>query len=171
VHRGAIAQGKGKKSLVMQAGDFQRMTSGDARDESNGSPTDWAHIFRLRIACAPLRGGEAPATTQHERYTAAQRRNTLCLVASPDGALGSLKLRSDALIYSSLLDVGHHFVHALRPKRSAWLHMVCGTAALDSTLELNQGDGIGIFGAPALSVTAHEDCEILLVDMGPASSC
>ena len=102
------------------------------------------------------------------RFPVALRHNLLCVIASPDGRKKSLKIIQDAFIYSSILDPGHHLVHELLPGRSAWLHVICGEAAMQEII-LTEGDGFGVVVEPSLSVTAQENCEILLVDLGPKS--
>jgi hypothetical protein len=94
----------------------------------------------------------------------AERRGLLCVVASPDGRTGSLHVHQDIRIYSTLLDAGQHVVHELRPGRGAWLHVVSGEATLGD-LVLGTGDGVGLSGEPAVSFTAREATEILLVDL------
>jgi redox-sensitive bicupin YhaK (pirin superfamily) len=78
--------------------------------------------------------------------------------------MGSLRIDQDALIFSSILDCGHHLVHELCEGRRAWLHLVHGRGTL-SEHELATGDGAGITTARAVSFTAQEETEILLVDV------
>jgi redox-sensitive bicupin YhaK (pirin superfamily) len=166
VHKGALAhEDSTGSSGVIHAGEFQHMTTGRGirHKETNPSRTDWAHVFRIS-----LHPSEAGLDCAHEqkRFTAAQRRNVLCVVASPDGRKGSLRIHQDALAYSSILDPGHRLVHELLPGRSAWLHVICGEATLDDIV-LTHGDGVGITIEPSVSLTVQEDTEILLVDLGP----
>ena len=166
VHKGALAhEDSTGNSGVIHAGEFQRMTTGRGirHKETNASRTDWAHVFRIS-----LHPSEVGLDCAHEqkRFTAAQRRNVLCVVASPDGRKGSLRIHQDALAYSSILDPGHRLVHGLLPGRSAWLHVICGEATLDDIV-LTHGDGVGITIEPSVSLTVQEDTEILLVDLGP----
>jgi redox-sensitive bicupin YhaK (pirin superfamily) len=149
-------------------GEFQRLATGRGcrRKETNASPTDGAHIFR--IALLPSEVGLDHAVDQ-KRFTVAQRRNVLCAVASPDGRKGSLRLRQDALIFSSILDPGYHLVHELRPERGVWLHIVVGEVKLNDII-LTRGDGAGIALEPSVSLTVQENTEILLIDVGPARS-
>jgi len=65
-----------------------------------------------------------------KRFSAAERRDGLCVVASPDGRKGSLRIHQDALVYSAMLDPGQHVVHELSPGRKAWLHVVQGEITL-----------------------------------------
>ena len=169
VFKGRLAQeDTAGNSGVIQAGEFQCMSTRGRiglRDMS-ASRSEWVHIFRISLR--PPEGGGEPEHEQ-KRFTAAQRRNQLCVVASPDGRQGSLRIRQDALVFSAMLDPGHHLVHELASGRSAWLHMVCGEATLHDVV-VSQGDGLGVTNELAVSFTVQEPTEVLLVDLGPASS-
>ena len=164
VREGALAyEDSMGRSGVIHAGEFQRMTAGrDIRhSETNASRTDWAHVFQIW-----LRPSEAGLEPSHEqkRFSAAERRGVLCVVASPDARRGSLRLQQDALMYSAMLDSGQHVVHELAPQRIAWLHIVSGEAGLQG-LVLAAGDGVGIATERAVSLTARKEAEILLLDL------
>jgi len=157
------------RSGVIHAGEFQRRTVGRGirHSETNASRTSWAHVFQMSLH--PSQVGREPSHEQR-RFSAGQRRGVLCVVASPDGRRGSLLVQQDALIYSALLDVGQHVVHELPTGRSAWLHIVRGEVTLLDVV-LTTGDGAGIIGERAVSLTAREETEILLVDLAePPSS-
>ena len=165
VREGALAQEDSTgRSGVVQAGEFQRLTTGPGvrTRERNASLTDWAHVFQLCLG--PLKAGVG-ASHEQRRFSTAQRRGELCVVASPDGRRGSLRVDQDALMFSALLSPGQHVIHELSPARSAWLHLVHGEATIDGLL-LTSGDGAGITAERAVSLTAREDTEILLVDLG-----
>ena len=112
-------------------------------------------------------GGLEPGYEQ-KRFSAAERRAGLCVVASPDARRGSLRIHQDALIYSAMLDPGQHVVHELSPGRRAWLHLVQGEAVLGDIV-LTTGDGAGFAAERAVSLTAQEETEILLIDLGVES--
>ena len=165
VCQGTIAQEDSTgSSSVVHAGEFQRMAIGHGirHKERNTSRTDWAHIFRISLS--PSEVGSNGAREQMH-VAAAQRHNVLRIVTSPDGRQGSLHTHQDALVYSSLIDPGHHLIHELLPGRNAWLHVICGEAASHDMI-LTQGDGMGVTNERSVSLTAHEKCEILLVDVG-----
>lgn len=164
VRQGALAcQDSTGDSAVVQAGEFQRLTTGRGmrHRETNASLSDWAQVFQisLRPAQANLEPGH-----QQKRFSAAERRGRLCVVGSPDGREGSLLIHQDALMYSALLNPGKHVVHELLPGRSAWLHLVQGEATLGD-LVLTTGDGAGVSAERAVSLTAQEETEILLLDL------
>ena len=165
VHEGVLAyEDSVGHAGVVQTGEFQRVTSGrDFRHgKTNASRSEWAHFFQLW-----LRPSEAEPEPGHEqkRFSAGERHDRLCVVASLDARRGSLRVRGDVLVYSSLLDPGHHVVHELAPGRSAWLHLVRGEVTLGEIV-LRTGDGAGLTAELAVSFTASEASEILLVDLG-----
>jgi len=164
VRQGTLAyeDSDGRPGLI-NAGEFHRMsTSRGIRHTENASRRHWAHIFQISLR--PARTGLAPRHEQ-ERFSAAQRRGGLCVVASPDARGGSLRVDQDALICSALLDPGQHVVHELSPGRGAWVHIVRGKAALGEVV-LATGDGVGVTVGPAVSLTARDDTEVLLLDFG-----
>ena len=148
---------------VIHAGEFQRMRTvqGARHSETNASRSGWAHVFQIRM-CDPAL--ERETGREQKRFSAAQRRGVLCLVASPDARAGSLRLGQDARIYSALLEPGQHIVHELAPAHAAWLHVVHGEITLDD-LELITGDGAGVSAERAVSLTARSNSEILLFDV------
>lgn len=164
VREGALAYEDSKgRSVVICAGEFQRMTPGRGIrcNETNASRTDWAHVFQ--IGFSPSQNGFEPGHEQ-KRFSAAERRGVFCLVASPDARKGSLRVHQDARMYSALLDPGQHLVHELGQERRAWLHLVHGEVTLGDVV-LTMGDGAGIAGERAVSITAQEPSEILLIDL------
>ena len=154
------------RSGVIHTGEFQRLSAGRGirHSETNASRTDPAHFFQigLRPSEAELEPGQ-----EQKRFSVAERRDGLCVVASPDGRRGSLRIHQDALMYSAMLHPGQHVVHELPDGRSAWLHLVQGEATLGD-LVLTTGDGAGITVERAVSFTAREETEILLLDLGDA---
>ena len=151
VREGALAyEDSMGRSNVIHASEFQRMTPGRGihHSQTNASRTDDAHVFQigLRPWEADLDSGQ-----EQKRFSAAQRRGGLCVVASPDARKGSLRIHQDALMYSAMLDPGQHLVQ--------------GEVSIGD-LVLTAGDGVGISAERAVSLTAREEAEILLVDLG-----
>lgn len=151
-------------SGVIRAGEFQATTAGRGirRSERNASRSNWARVFQLLLA--PSGPGLGPGDEQ-KRFSTAQRRGGLCVVASADARRGSMRIHQDALLYSAVLDPGQHLVHELSPGRTAWLHLVEGEVTLGEIV-LTTGDGVGVTAERAVSLTAQSEAEILLVDLG-----
>jgi redox-sensitive bicupin YhaK (pirin superfamily) len=169
VREGALAfQDSTGRSRVIQAGEFHRVAPGHTarHRSSNASRTEAAHVFQIWLR-APLGGLESGQ--DQKRFSAAERRGWLFLVASPDGRRGSLRIQPDVLVYSALLEIGQHLVHDLAPERRVWLHVVQGSAAIDDVV-LTTGDGVGISAERAVSFTAREATEFLLLDLADPGS-
>ncbi len=141
VHEGSLTHEDSMgRSGVILAGEFQQMTAGRG-----------------------IRHSEA--NTSRTQFCAAERRGTFCVVASPDGRRGSLRIHQDALLYSAMLDTGQHVLYELAPGRCAWLHLVEGEVMLGDVV-LTAGDGVGVAGERVVSLTALEQTELLLLDLG-----
>jgi quercetin 2,3-dioxygenase len=165
VYGGALAYDDSTgRADVIQAGEFRRTTAGRGRrqHETNALQSDWAHVFQIW-----LRPTQAAVDPGHEqkRFSTAERRGQLCVVASRDARRGSLRLNQDALLYSAMIEPGRHVVHELSQRRSAWLHIVQGEATLGDIV-LRSGDGVGVTAERAVSLTARVQTEILLLDLG-----
>ncbi|MGB5523108.1 MAG: pirin family protein, partial [Polyangiales bacterium] len=86
------------------------------------------------------------------------------LVASRDGAEGSVQVQQDIAMFASVLRDGDAVTHALDEGRHAWLQVVRGTLIVDGT-ELSEGDGASFSEAGALTIQSIGDSELLLFDM------
>lgn len=168
VCQGALAYKSSKgRSHVLYAGEFQCETVGPGMGlrQTNNSRTTWAHVFQVWLQPA---GAKTQMNQPQKRFSAAERRGVLCVIASPDARRDSLRIHQDVLVYSSLLDPGQHVVHPFLQGRSGWLHLVEGEMQLGDDV-LTTGDGAGIKAELSLSFTACEKTEILLLDIGDES--
>ncbi len=165
VHSGALAfeNSLGMTGALLQ-GDFQRTTAGSGLrySELNPSSEHEAHVFQFRLR--PDRLGLQPGH-ERRRFTVADRRGRLRLVASPGGVDGSLTIHQDAFLYSAILAPGQHVVHSIGKGRGAWLHVVSGSLRVGSEV-LETGDGAGLTGEDAASMRVTEPTEVLLLDLG-----
>ncbi len=169
----------GGKSSVIGAGEFQQrsVARGARENQQTTSRVDAAHSFQLcsRALAAPAGGSEeararpprSEAGDGPKRFSAAERRGVLCVVASHDGRHGSLRIAQDALMHSSILEPGQHVVHELEGDRIAWLHVVQGEVGVGDAI-LGTGDGAGIVADRAVSITARQVTEILLLNLNPS---
>jgi redox-sensitive bicupin YhaK (pirin superfamily) len=150
------------RSGAMQAGEFRRMSVGRSvrSSETNASRTDWTRLFRVGLGSS----AGLQCDPEQKRFSVAQRRDGLCLVASAAARAGSLRIRDDALLFSALLRPGQHLVHQLPPGRRAWLHVVNGEVVLRG-LVLTSGAAIGISAEHAVSFTARTEAEVLLAEV------
>jgi redox-sensitive bicupin YhaK (pirin superfamily) len=151
------------RSGVVHAGEFQRVSTerGVHHNATNASSTDTAHVFQIALRARE----DADPRHERRRFTAAQRRNVLCLIASPDGDAGSLRVDQDVRMFAAILAPGHHLVRELRPGHSAWIHVISGEGTTHEIV-LAAGDGASVAIAASASFTARTESEILLIDLG-----
>ncbi|MBN1605004.1 MAG: pirin family protein [Polyangiaceae bacterium] len=164
VREGALAYEDSMGRLgVLRAGEFHHMSFGRGirHSDKNASRTDWAHVFQIWLR--PTAAG-LDSRREQRRFSAADRRGRLRVIASPDARNGSLQIHQDTLICSALLEPGQHVAHEIHPGRSVWLHLVHGEVGLDEFV-LTTGDGVGVSAERAVSVTARAATEILLLDL------
>ena len=157
-HRDSIGNGS-----VMRPGDVQCMSAGSGIEHSEFNASKDQPVHFLQVWIQPNRINAAPGYAQ-QHYPVAARRGVLRLVASPDGADGSLAIRQDARVYASVLAAGEAVAHAIGAGRRAWLQVVRGALSLNE-LSLVAGDGVGISDATRLALQASADCELLLFDL------
>ena len=79
----------------------------------NNAPANETHFFQIWIE--PNVKGIAPGYEQ-KTFADAEKLGKLRLVASPDGAQGSVTIHADARMYSALLDGSQTAKLALDPK-------------------------------------------------------
>lgn len=148
---------------VIVPGDVQLMSAGTgvAHSEFNHSASDAVHFLQIWIAPSVK---NATPRYQQRNYTAADKRGTLRLVLSPDGADGSLELRQDARVYAGLFDGSETAGVDLAADRFAYVHVARGSVKVNG-VELKEGDGARIRNERRIELTDGEDAEVLVFDL------
>ncbi len=144
-------------------GDVQRMSAGRGvqHSEFNHAPNEVTHFFQIWIE--PNVKGIDPGYEQ-KTFVAAQKQGALRLVASPDGAQGSVLIHADARLYSGLFDGGQAVTLALDPNRKAYVHMVRGAMAVNGT-RLATGDAALLEHESQLRLDGASAAEVLVFDL------
>ena len=144
-------------------GDVQRMSAGRGIEHSefNHAPTDETHFFQIWIE--PNVKGIAPGYEQ-KTFTAPEKQGQLRLVASPDGAAGSVTIHADARMYSGLLDGAQGARLTLDPARKAYVHVVRGAVSVNGQA-LQGGDAAKLTGEATLNLADAKDAEVLIFDL------
>jgi quercetin 2,3-dioxygenase len=149
---------------IIRPGEVQRMSAGTGvlHSEFNASKDQPLHL--LQIWLLPTRKGIAPGYEQ-KAFGEAEKRGRLRLVASPDGADGSVTIHSDATLYSGLFTAGEKATHALAPGRHAWVHVARGRVKVNGAA-LKEGDGAAVSEERAVAIEGVENGEVLVFDLG-----
>ena len=152
----------GTGSIILP-GDGQRMTAGRGIRHSEFNPSESDPVHLLQIWILPSEKGLEPSYEQ-KRFPEGEKRGKLRLIASQDGAQGSVTINQDAQLYVSLLSLGQETSHQFGPERYGWLQVAKGTVELNGA-KLNQGDGAAISDEKTLKIKGSKEAEVLLFDM------
>ena len=148
---------------VMKPGDVQRMSAGQGVTHSEFNASKVSPVHFLQIWILPERRG-LPSGYEQRFFGDDEKRGKLRLVASPDGADGSVKLQQDARMYATLIGDGQSVSHAFASGRLGWLHVVKGSAEVNGT-SVQAGDGVAIDDVAELTIRSRDAAEILLFDL------
>ncbi len=146
-------------------GDVQRMSAGRGvtHSEFNHAKSQITHLLQIWIQ--PAITGIAPGYEQ-KRFADAEKRGVLRLVASRDGARGSVRINADAALYAGLFDGAESAELALDPKRKAYVHLIRGSLDVNGA-QLAAGDAAALEGEARIVLSQGHDAEVLVFDLAP----
>jgi redox-sensitive bicupin YhaK (pirin superfamily) len=144
-------------------GDVQRMSAGSGvqHSEFNHAPAETTHFFQIWIE--PSVTG-IPASYEQKTFAQAEKQGALRLVASPDGAQGSVTIHADARLYAGLFEGAQQAQLALDPARKAYVHLVRGELVVNG-VALHTGDAALIEGESSLLLQGGQDAEVLVFEL------
>jgi len=148
---------------VIRPGDVQRMSAGTGVLHSEFNPSPDRQVHLLQIWIQPNRRGVEPGYEQ-KRFEDAEKRGRLRLVASPDGADGSVTIHQNARVYAGLIDGAERVEHTLAAGRTAYVHVARGTVTVNGN-PLAAGDALKAEGESRVTLEAGRDAEVLLFDL------
>ena len=166
VLEGALAHqdSMGNTSSIVP-GEVQRMSAGTGvrHSEFNHAKDQTTHF--LQIWLLPDAPGGEPGYEQ-KMFEPARKRGRLALVASQDGAEGSVTVRSDARLYSGLFDGAEVQRLPLNPARPVYVHLIRGKLRVNDQA-LQAGDALTLRGETVLSLEGGRGAEVLVFDLAP----
>jgi len=144
-------------------GEVQRMSAGRGvmHSEFNHAPNQTTHFLQIWIE--PNVTGIAPSYEQ-KAFAEADKRGQLRLVASPDGANGSVTIHADAALYAGLFDGDETAELALNPARRGYVHLVRGELEVNGQ-RLQAGDAALLQGESQVTLANGHDAEVLVFDL------
>ncbi|MDP3672415.1 MAG: pirin family protein [Telluria sp.] len=144
-------------------GDVQGMSAGAGvtHSEFNHAKDQSTHF--LQIWLVPNVTGIAPGYEQ-KTISADEKRGALRLVASPDGAQGSVSIHADAALYSGLFDGDEHAELALDPARKGYVHLIRGVLEVNGQ-QLSAGDAVMLENENRITLTKGSNAEVLVFDL------
>ena len=135
--------------------------TGIRHSEFNPSADQPVHLYQIWLL--PLTRGIQPGYEQ-KKFAESEKQNALRVVASPDGAAGSLTIHQNASIYLASLDAGATVHHELATARHAWLQVLRGKVSVNG-IPLETSDGAAASDERQLTIVGDLPAEIMLFDM------
>lgn len=156
-HRDSLGNGE-----VIRPGEVQYMAAGSGilHSEFNPSPTNPVHLMQIWI----LPDRRVAPRYEQRQFPDISGTGKLTLLASSDGADGSIAINQDARIYASALQAGQRTQHSLSEGRGAWVQMLRGSVDLNGE-QLQAGDGAFAVEESSLKMAADGEAELLLFDL------
>ena len=151
--------------VAIAPGEVQRMSAGTGVTHSEFNHAEGQTTHFLQIWILPDENGIAPGYEQ-KAFPVVQRQGALRLVASRDGAQGSVRLHADAALYAGYFDPGEAFDMALDPQRKCYVHLVRGALQVNGQ-SLAAGDAALLEGEHALRLDHGDGAEVLVFDLRP----
>jgi redox-sensitive bicupin YhaK (pirin superfamily) len=137
--------------------------TGVRHSEFNHSASGQTHFLQIWIL--PDEAGIAPGYEQ-KHFAPETKRGRLALIASPDGAEGSVTIHADARLRSGLFDGEESASLALDPTRLIYVHLVRGALTVNG-VSLAGGDAVTLAGEAQLQLNQGSDAEVLVFDLKP----
>ena len=144
-------------------GDVQRMSAGTGvtHSEFNHAKGQTTHFLQIWIQPNVI---GIPPSYEQRTVPVDEKRGALRLVASPDGAQGSVTIHADAALYAGLFDGSETAELALNPARKGYVHLVRGSLAVNGA-RLTAGDAVLLEGENRIWLTDGVDAEVLVFDL------
>ena len=146
-------------------GDVQCMSAGTGVEHSEFNHAEGKPTHFLQIWIEPNVVGIAPSYAQ-KTFLDADKRGRLRLVASGDGAEGSVRMHADARLYAGLFDADESAALPIDLQRKAYVHLVRGTVTVNGQL-LQAGDAVLVQAESSLAISSGRDAELLVFDLAP----
>jgi quercetin 2,3-dioxygenase len=150
-------------SSVIRPGDVQRMSAGHGvrHSEFNNSQSQLVHFLQIWIQPNVL--GIAPEY-EEKRFTPEDKRGRLRLIASPDGADGSVRIHQDARVFAGLFDGTELGSITVDPGRRVFVHVARGEITANREA-LAAGDALKLTDANTLDLSNGTNAEVLVFDL------
>jgi redox-sensitive bicupin YhaK (pirin superfamily) len=157
-HRDSLGNGS-----VIRPGDVQRMSAGTGVMHSEFNHQTDATTHFLQIWIEPDQPGVQPGYDER-RFEAADKRGRLRMIASPDGADGSVRIHQQARVYAGLFEGEESDELAIAPGRRAYVHLARGRLWVNGQA-LHAGDAMKLTAEASVNVAQGEGAEVLVFDL------
>jgi redox-sensitive bicupin YhaK (pirin superfamily) len=135
---------------------------GVLHSEFNPSDSEISHLLQIWIQ--PDQRGLVPSYTEWHPDPAKDQESKV-LVISREGRENSASIHQDADVFRVRLGAAGSVIHEVKAGRGVWFQLIRGSVNVDGST-LQPGDALSTEDAGTLTITATEDAEALLFDLG-----
>jgi quercetin 2,3-dioxygenase len=148
---------------TISPGDVQRMSAGRGvqHSEFNPSPSNPVHFLQIWIQPDAQR---IEPSYEEKRFSDAQKRGRLRLIASPDRADGSVLIHQNARVYAGLFNDAEQAVLQVDPGRRIYVHVARGTLSVND-VALGAGDALKLSDTTTVTLQDGHDAEVIVFDL------
>ena len=148
---------------TIKPGEVQRMSAGSGVTHSEFNASDKEPVHLMQIWILPREKGIQPSYEQ-KPVPPPKADSPWRLIASANGADGSVTLHQDVKVYLAEIESGHEVFFQHNRGRHLWLQVTKGELDLSGQV-LKAGDGAGISDEADICLVAQSPAEVLLFDL------
>jgi redox-sensitive bicupin YhaK (pirin superfamily) len=148
---------------VIRPGDVQRMSAGTGvmHSEYNHAKERATHFLQIWIE--PAQFGLEPGY-EEKHFDEAEKRGRLRLIASREGADGSVVVHQDAKLYAGLFDGDESATLEVAAGRRVYVHVARGEIVVNG-VALKHGDALKAVDEPRVELSQGRGAEVLVFDL------
>jgi redox-sensitive bicupin YhaK (pirin superfamily) len=150
---------------TIRPGDVQRMSAGRGVQHSEFNASQQHPVHFLQIWILPDVAG-IPPEYEEKHFDEHEKRGQLRLIASADGAQGSVRIHQDARVYAGLFDGVEQAVLSTAAGRLVYVHVARGGITANGEV-LEAGDALKLAGESGLALQDGRQSEVLVFDLPP----
>jgi redox-sensitive bicupin YhaK (pirin superfamily) len=148
---------------TIRPGDVQRMSAGRGVLHSEFNPSTSNPVHFLQIWIQPNQQRIEPSY-EEKRFSAEDKRGRLRLIASADGAEGSVLIHQDARVYAGLFSGTEQTSLEVKPGRRIYVHVARGSITANGT-QLSAGDALKLTDVTTLALQDGQEVEVIVFDL------
>ncbi len=148
---------------TIRPGDVQRMSAGTGVRHSEFNPSASEPVHFLQIWIQPSETGIEPSY-EEKRFSAAEKRGRLRLIASPDRSEGSVLIHQDARVFAGLFNGPEAASLNVAPGRRLYIHVARGDVKVNG-VALSAGDAIRYTDVSSLRIDNGREAEVIVFDL------
>lgn len=158
-HRDSLGNG-----AAIRPGDVQRMSAGTGVTHSEYNPSETEGVHFLQIWIQPKSLGIQPSY-EEKNFSPTEKRGALRLIASPDGAAGSVTIHADAAIYAGCFTGAELAMLTFATEKSVYAQVARGRVNING-VALEQGDAVALRQTKSIAISNGDDAEVLVFELG-----